>query len=57
MDAQMLRELAFRSLRIAELTHDLQEAGRLRLAAASYLEQAAQQDSPAQQQQQIQTKK
>ena len=57
MDAKMLRKLAFRSLRAAEFTSDQDEAGRLRLTAADYLEKAAQQDSPVQQQQQIQTKK
>ena len=54
MDIKTLRRLALRSLRIADLITDPQEATELRRAAADYFEQA---ERATQQQQQIQPNK
>ena len=56
MQATILRRLATRCLRLAGLAKDEEEAMRMRLAAADYLEKADQQPA-AQQQQQIQPDK
>jgi hypothetical protein len=57
MDANLFRKLAFRTLRLAELTDDADEAAKLRLTAADYLDKAATAPGPSgvrQQQQQQQ---
>jgi hypothetical protein len=54
MDSNLFRKLAFRALRLAELVDDADEAAKLRLAAADYLEKAGAAGATFQQQQQQQ---
>jgi hypothetical protein len=49
MDINAIRKLALRALRLADVTGDPQEAAKLRLQAADYLEKAEQQPLPPEQ--------